>query len=471
MVEQVIILAIVSLLAACLGALIAVRLQRRYWKNIHAQHEGWEHAQQGHHRSWEERQEKLIAGAVERFIAQVQQLHNDWLQWEVKDTERIIAGIRQQERAEELSRQECELARLPRVEETSMSLSSKYPQGQAAAHWRPALLQGANLTDHDLSYRYLGRADMRNAQLSRTNFFMADLSDACLADADLSEADLSGANLSNADLRGALLTGANLLVADLNNAILTGANLLGTRNLTTQQVYTAIYDSTTQLDAEIDITLPHTSSIRNIHNISRDFPSTPPDTEVPSQDVAPFLVEAMPVVETPAEETTPPPLAVDETPVEAVIETLPEEPAPPVAVDETPAEEPVPPVAVDESPVEETAPPLAVIETLPEETTPAEAVIETLPEETAPPSPVVEPILEQTISPETPQSDTTHEETSLPQQEAEPTPTLPIAADEQKLSQEELQLLVEIREGKQTEEPGKTRPKSKYNGRKRAKAG
>src|ERR1017187_10799978 len=109
MVGQVIILAIVSLLAACLGALIAVRLQNRYWKNIHAQHEGWEHAQQGHHRSWEEKQEKLIAGMEARFIAQLQQLHNDWLQWEVKDAERIIAGIRQQERAEELSRQEREL--------------------------------------------------------------------------------------------------------------------------------------------------------------------------------------------------------------------------------------------------------------------------------------------------------------------------------------------------------------------------
>jgi hypothetical protein len=97
-------------------------------------------------------------------------------------------------------------------------------------------------------------------------------------------------------------------------------------------------------------------------------------------------------------------------------------------------------------------------------------VDETLPEETAPPSTVAEPILEQTISPETPQSDATQEETSLPQQEAEPTPTLPMATDEKKLSQEELQLLVEIREGKHTEEPEKTRPKSKYNGRKRAKA-
>ncbi len=406
MVEQIIVLAIVSFLAAALGALVAVRLQSRYWKNIHAQHEGWEHAQQGHHRSWEERQEKLIARAEARFNAQVQQLHNDWRQWEVKDAERIIAGIRQQELSEELSRQERELARLPRVEETSMLLSSKYSQGQTVTHWRPALLQGANLTDHDLSHRYLGRADMRNAQLSRANFFMADLSGACLADADLSEADLSGANLSNADLRGALLTGANLLVADLNNAILIGANLLGTRNLTTQQVYTTIYDSTTQLDAEIDITLPRTTSMRNMHNTGHDFPSPPPNTEIPSQDATPLLVEAKPANEILSEET---------------------------------------------------APSLSVAEPLSEETIPSLAV--------------VEPLFEQTISPETPQSDVTDEEMSLPQQEAEPTPTSPIAPDEQEPSQEEIQLLADIREEKQIEEPGKTPPRSKYNGRKRAKVG
>jgi Pentapeptide repeats (8 copies) len=447
MVGQVIILAIVSLLAASLGALIAVRLQNRYWKNIHAQHEGWEHAQQGHHRSWEEKQEKLIAGAEARFIAQVQQLHNDWRQWEAKDAERIIAGIRQQERAEELSRQERELARLPRVEETSMLLSGRYSQGQATTHWRPALLQGANLTDHDLSYRYLGRADLRDAKLSRTNFFMADLSGACLADADLSEADLSCANLANADLRGAQLAGANLLVADLNNAILTGANLLGARNLTTQQVYTAIYDSTTQLDAEIDITLPRTNSVRSTHSVSHDFPSTPPDTEVPSQDAAPLLVEATLMDETLSVETSP---ASDAT--------------------ETPSAETSPASDATETPSVETSPASDATETLLAETTPPLPIIEPLSAENTPASVANELPLEQTTSPETPLSDATHEETSLPQQEADPTLTS-IAQDEKKLPQEEGQLLVDIRESQHTKKPEKTPPRSKYNGGKRAKVG
>ncbi len=302
MVEQVIVIALVGLLAALLGALLALRFQSSYWKNMLAQHEGWEHAQQGHHRSWEEKQERLIAGVETRCTAQVQQLRNDWREWEGKDEERIAEQIRQQEMSDEHALLERELARLPRVEETSMVLDSKHSQEQKTRHWRPAMLQGANLVGHELSHRYLGRADMRNAQLSRTNFFMADLSGACLADADLSDADLSGANLSNADLRGAIVTGANLLVTDLNNAILTGTNLYGARNLTTQQVYTAIYDSTTQLDAEIDITLPRTSSM---HSIAHEFPSTPPDTEKPSQDETAFSEEAELFIETMSEETMP----------------------------------------------------------------------------------------------------------------------------------------------------------------------
>ena len=304
MVEQVIVIALVGLLAALLGALLALRFQRSYWKNMLAQHEGWEHAQQGHHRSWEEKQEKLIAGGEAKFAAQVQQLRNDWREWEVKDEERIAEQIRQQELSDEQALLERELARLPHVEDTSMVLNSKHSQEQTSRHWRPAMLQGANLAGHDLSHRYLGRADMRNAQLSRTNFFMADLSGACLADADLSEADLSGANLANADLRGATLTGANLLVADLNNAILTSANLYGARNLTTQQVYTAIYDSTTQLDADVDITLSRTSSMSNV---AHAFPSLPPDTEKPPQDAPPFLDddEQESFIETMSEETMP----------------------------------------------------------------------------------------------------------------------------------------------------------------------
>jgi hypothetical protein len=96
---------------------------------------------------------------------------------------------------------------------------------------------------------------LREAQLVEANLSMADLSGACLAGANLERANLIGANLTGADLRRANLSGANMMVADLNNAILHGATLLHMRNLSPEQLRTAIYDNTTTIDNTIDITI------------------------------------------------------------------------------------------------------------------------------------------------------------------------------------------------------------------------
>ncbi len=416
MVEQVIVTAIVGLLAACLGALIALRFQHSYWKNILAGHEGWEHAQQGHHHSWEEKQERLNAEVEARLATQVQQLRKDWHMWEEKDAERIAEQIRQQEMSDERARVERELARLPRVEETSMALDNhhaKHSQEQPSTYRRPAMFQGANLAGLDLSHRYLGRADMRDAQLSRANFFMADLSGACLADANLSEADLAGANLAHADLRGATLTGANLLVTDMNDAILTGADLLGVRNLTTQQIYTTIYDSTTQLDEKIDITLPRTSRIRTIVH---DFPTPPTNAESPNQADAVSSEEAEPFAE-PVSEETMPALAV---------------------------------VKPEREPAIAPEPTLPVPDTTDENTEPGQVLA---PE-------IAIPVLE-----------TTDENIELGQEDpaspSSPSPTL----DDSSPSAQEINLLADRQEGKRAKEPVKTRQNAKYHHRKRAKVG
>jgi uncharacterized protein YjbI with pentapeptide repeats len=111
------------------------------------------------------------------------------------------------------------------------------------------------LSQRDLSHRYLADADLQEANLTGANFGLSDLSGADLADANLSEVNLTGAKLVGANLRNAILTEANLLVADLEGAVLIGANLLGVRNLTPQQLASAIYDQTTQLDAALDLHL------------------------------------------------------------------------------------------------------------------------------------------------------------------------------------------------------------------------
>jgi uncharacterized protein YjbI with pentapeptide repeats len=104
---------------------------------------------------------------------------------------------------------------------------------------RNADLTSANLSHADLSRADLSRANLRFAILSSANLSGANLSGAYLSRANLTGANLTGANLTGADLRldanlsrtdltGANLTGADLSgVADLTGANLTGANLSG----------------------------------------------------------------------------------------------------------------------------------------------------------------------------------------------------------------------------------------------------
>ncbi len=264
MAELLIIGGIISVMTALIGSFIVLKIQQGYWQKTQLQQRAWQHAQEGHQSSWEVRHEKRLSELDRRLSSQVQQVQGEWKTWKEQDAERAQALAQQQENASQLVTIEREIARLPRVEDTPVIVNTSGQQQHTLDSWRPPLLQGANLSNRDLSHRYLGRADLREARLVGTNFFMSDLSTACLAGADLSGADLSGADLSGADLRNAILTGANLQVADLHNAILLGANLRGARNLTTQQVYSAIYDGTTSLDPAVDITMPVLPRVRPV---------------------------------------------------------------------------------------------------------------------------------------------------------------------------------------------------------------
>ncbi len=190
------------------------------------------------------KKEKPHSSFEQQITGQVQQMKEEWQQWEARFNDH----------SKKLS-QEYALNTLPRVEETPLALDGHHHVTYAPPNWQPPTFYEADLRERDFSRRYLGEADFRKAQLSGANFYMADLRGACLAGANLAGASLVGANLTGADLRGANLSGANMLVADLHDAILYGAHLPGVRNLTPQQLYHTSYDHTTQLDAEIDITL------------------------------------------------------------------------------------------------------------------------------------------------------------------------------------------------------------------------
>lgn len=86
---------------------------------------------------------------------------------------------------------------------------------------------GTNCAGFDLSYTFLGQADLSGANLAGADLGGANLSGTNLSGANLSDADLSEANLNRANLTGANLSNAELYGADLRGAILNNANLDG----------------------------------------------------------------------------------------------------------------------------------------------------------------------------------------------------------------------------------------------------
>ena len=134
-----------------------------------------------------------------------------------------------------------------------------------------ANLEGADLSEDDLSNIDVSYANLSGADLNRSTFFRAsfqgaNLSNADMVDAWLEEANLYRANLQNAkmsgiygrradfsdtDLRGADLSNADLVRADLRGADLTGANLQGA-DLTGADLRGAIFKDANLNGAELD---------------------------------------------------------------------------------------------------------------------------------------------------------------------------------------------------------------------------
>lgn len=226
MVELLVLGGCICFLVASVGTMIAMRTLARIQQQQHV----WESTQQSH------QQFRYL-----ELTKQVQDIQHAWQEWKAAHIERIDALAQQYEVAVTQWNIEREVAQLPHVDDIPLPSSATTPRQYVSADWKPARLFRADLSGRDLSHRYLGYADLREAQLAGTNFYMADLSGACLAGANLTGADLSGAKLSAADLRKAILTDANLLAADLDKAVLIGANLEGVRSLGTQQFNASIH--------------------------------------------------------------------------------------------------------------------------------------------------------------------------------------------------------------------------------------
>lgn len=277
-----IIIVILCLLTATGSALIALRLQNHAIDNTRREREAWQQAQEGRQRIWEVRQGKHILDAEKKLADQLKDARREWREWSMQAEER-------QQEWQGHADIEKELARLPHIEHLELPHVSGRPRNK---QWHAPALYQTDLRGRDLSYRYMERADLREAQLADANLYMTDLTGASLAGANLERACLIGANLSGTDLRGANLSGVNLLVADLHNAVLHGTTLTGARNLTSDQLKTAIYDSTTIIDSSVDITLPRIPGVQTTPptllntNAADTRQENETTKEMPSTDVA-----------------------------------------------------------------------------------------------------------------------------------------------------------------------------------------
>ncbi len=237
------------------ASMICLLLWRRLAR-LQAQQQAWEQAQEVHFQQWKEAQETYIVQLAEELIAQMEALYAEKQKHETVDRERAKKLLKLYKTSIAKAKVELILTHLPRIEDIPLPQKNSSLQRALQAHKPIDSLQGANLAARDLAHRSLRSMDLSQAQLAEANLYMTDLSEANLRGADLSGADLSGANLANADLHGANLHGANLLVTDLNNAILTQADLRDVRNLSAEQLSSAIIDSTTRIDSTDDLTLP-----------------------------------------------------------------------------------------------------------------------------------------------------------------------------------------------------------------------
>ncbi len=140
-------------------------------------------------------------------------------------------------------------AHLVRADFTSSNLEGS---NLSKADLRDARLTWSNLrrtilTEANLEWARLSRADLTDAVLDRATLTMADMRQITLVDASLKEAILVSALLSDADCRYADFSEADFRDAILEGARLEGANLRGAKNLSYEQLKSAIIDSTTIL--------------------------------------------------------------------------------------------------------------------------------------------------------------------------------------------------------------------------------
>ena len=98
----------------------------------------------------------------------------------------------------------------------------------------------------NLSWAHIPRVDLSRSTLEYSKF-----RGAVLREADLRGSNISYANFREADLRRADLRDVNFEGTEIEGAVLCGADLRGAKNLTHEQLETAVVDETCRLPEDL----------------------------------------------------------------------------------------------------------------------------------------------------------------------------------------------------------------------------
>ncbi|MFT4037134.1 MAG: pentapeptide repeat-containing protein [Thermomicrobiales bacterium] len=124
----------------------------------------------------------------------------------------------------------------------------------SAANLQQANLDRVTATGAVFNSANLVFANLSQGDFTDANFLAANLTNALLQGANLTDASLLRANLQMATGFGADFDGADMLQANLTNAVLTDADLSEAKQLTEEQIVSAVTSAGTKLPAGIEAT-------------------------------------------------------------------------------------------------------------------------------------------------------------------------------------------------------------------------
>src|SRR5579884_1807345 len=161
MVGTLLVGAIISLLVALAVSFLSLRMLQQTSTRIQAQQQAWERTQEVRQQQWKAQQERQSLEAerqlreAEKQLREQAQLLRSERQALERENSELVESLQQQfETARRQIRQEYELSRLSRIEDTPLPPDNRGEHGRLTINQQAPDLRGADLAKRDLSSRY-----------------------------------------------------------------------------------------------------------------------------------------------------------------------------------------------------------------------------------------------------------------------------------------------------------------------------